>query len=98
MGVSSYWRFPTQKMEQVIKDGRVIQTRAGAVPQYKRYLDEMPGTPVQNLWTDIPVINNRSNESLGYPTQKPVSLLERIINSSSNPGDSMLDPFCGCGT
>ncbi len=58
----------------------------------------MPGVPVQNLWDDVPLINNRSNEALGYPTQKPVALLERIIETSSNPGDLVLDPFCGCGT
>jgi DNA modification methylase len=98
MGVSRYWRYSKEKMDDLIKQGRIIQTRHGAVPQYKRYLDEMPGQPVQNLWTDIPVINNRSKEMLGYPTQKPVALLERIIQASSNPGDVVLDPFCGCGT
>jgi hypothetical protein len=85
-------------MEELYRKGRIIQTRPGAVPQYKRYLDEMPGVPIQNIWTDVPVINNRSSEKLGYPTQKPEALLERIINSSSNPGDVVLDPFCGCGT
>src|SRR5205823_11383492 len=59
---------------------------------------EMPGVPTQNLWADVPVINNRSNEKLGYPTQKPEALLERIIKASSNEGDIVLDPFCGCGT
>lgn len=98
MGVSRYWRYSKEKMEQLIADGRVIQTRPGAVPQYKRYLDEMPGVPAQNLWTDIKPINNRSRELLGYPTQKPVALLERILKASSNPGDVVLDPFCGCGT
>ena len=58
----------------------------------------MPGVPVQNLWDDISVINNRSNEVLGYPTQKPLALLERIVQASSNEGDVVLDPFCGCGT
>jgi site-specific DNA-methyltransferase (adenine-specific) len=58
----------------------------------------MPGVPVQNIWNDIPVINNRSGEMLPYPTQKPVALLERIISASSNEGDIVLDPFCGCGT
>ncbi len=58
----------------------------------------MPGAPVQNLWDDLPVLNNRSKEVLGYPTQKPLALLERIITASSNPGDIVLDPFCGCGT
>jgi site-specific DNA-methyltransferase (adenine-specific) len=58
----------------------------------------MPGMPIQNLWDDLPVLNNRSREVLGYPTQKPLALLERIISASSNPGDVVLDPFCGCGT
>jgi DNA modification methylase len=98
MGVTRYWRYSKDKMEQLIREGRVVQTRPGAVPQYKRYLDEMPGVPVQNVWTDVPVINNRSREKLGYPTQKPEGLLERIIKSSSNEGDVVLDPFCGCGT
>ncbi|CAG0959015.1 partial Modification methylase DpnIIB, partial [Gammaproteobacteria bacterium] len=98
MGVKRYWRYSQQKMEELIKQGRVIQTRPGAVPQYKRYLDEMPGVPVQNLWDDISVINNRSKEALGYPTQKPLALLERMLNASSNPNDVVLDPFCGCGT
>jgi DNA modification methylase len=98
MGVSRYWRFTKEKMQKLIDQGRIIQTRPGAVPQYKRYLDEMPGALVQSLWTDLPVLNNRSKEVLGYPTQKPVALLERIISASSNPGDLVLDPFCGCGT
>ncbi len=98
MGVTRYWRYSKEKMEKLIAEGRVIQTRPGAVPQYKRYLDEMPGVGVQNLWDDLPNINNRSNEMLGYGTQKPEALLERIINASSNEGDVVLDPFCGCGT
>src|SRR5918911_4825342 len=98
MGVSRYWRYSKEKMEELIRQGRVIQTRPGAVPQYKRYLDEMPGVPVQNLWDDVPALNNRSREVLGYPTQKPLALLERILAASSNPGDVVLDPFCGCGT
>ena len=98
MGVTRYWRYSREKMEALIKAGRIIQTRPGAVPQYKRYLDEMPGVATQNIWTDISSINNRAKEQLGYPTQKPVALLERIIGASSNPGDIVLDPFCGCGT
>jgi DNA methylase/restriction endonuclease len=85
-------------MDELLRQGRIVQTRPGAVPQYKRYLDEMPGVPLQNVWIDVPVINNRSREKLGYPTQKPEALLERIISASSNPGDIVLDPFCGCGT
>ena len=98
MGVTRYWRYKKENMEELIRQGRVIQTRPGAVPQYKRYLDEMPGVPVQSLWDDLPLINNRSNEGLGYPTQKPESLLERLIRTSSDEGDVVLDPFCGCGT
>jgi DNA modification methylase len=98
LGVARHWRYGKERMEELLREGRIIQTRPGAVPQYKRYLDEMPGVPLQNIWTDIPVINNRSSEKLGYPTQKPLALLERIIQASSNEGDVVLDPFCGCGT
>jgi DNA modification methylase len=98
MGVKRHWRFAKEKMDELITSGRIVQTRPGAVPQYKRYLDEMPGVPLQNIWDDIPIINNRSNEFLGYPTQKPLQLLERIILSSSNENDIVLDAFCGCGT
>jgi DNA modification methylase len=98
MGVTRAWRYSKERMEELLAQGRIVQTRPGAVPQYKRYLDEMPGVPVQNIWTDIQPINNRSLEVLGYPTQKPLALLERIIQTSSNPGDVVLDPFCGCGT
>lgn len=58
----------------------------------------MPGPVLTNVWTDIDPINSQAKERLGYPTQKPVALLERIIEASSNPGDVVLDPFCGCGT
>lgn len=98
MGVSRHWRYSRKKMQELLSEGRIVQTRPGAVPQYKRYLDEMPGVAVQNLWDDVPVINNRSKEVEGYPTQKPLALLERIITVSSNEGDLVLDPFCGCGT
>jgi hypothetical protein len=77
--------------------GRLVYTRSG-MPEYKRYLDEMPGVPLQDVWTDIAPINSQAQERLGYPTQKPEALLERIISASSNPGDVVLDPFCGCGT
>ena len=68
------------------------------MPEYKRYLDEMPGVPLQDLWDDIAPINSQAQERLGFPTQKPEALLERIILASSNEGDTVLDPFCGCGT
>jgi site-specific DNA-methyltransferase (adenine-specific) len=85
-------------MGGLVADGRIIQTKPGTVPQYKRYLDEMPGVPMQNLWDDIFPINSQAQERLGYPTQKPEALLERVITAASNEGDVVLDPFCGCGT
>lgn len=98
MGVSRHWRYSREVMDRLIAEGRVVQTRPGAVPQKKRFLDEMPGVPLQEIWADVPIINNRSKESLGYPTQKPLALLKRIVLASSNEGDVVLDPFCGCGT
>ncbi len=98
MGVTRYWRYSEERMAKLIDEGRIMQTRPGAVPAYKRYLDEMPGVPLQNLWTDIRPIGSQARERLGYPTQKPQALLERIIAASSNEGDVVLDPFCGCGT
>ena len=98
MGVTRYWRYSQDRMQELIEQGRVVQASPGAVPAYKRYLDEMPGVPLQNIWTDIGPIGARARERLGYPTQKPEALLERIISSSSNEGDVVLDPFCGCGT
>jgi site-specific DNA-methyltransferase (adenine-specific) len=67
-------------------------------PQLKRYLEDQEGGVMGTVWTDIPPLNSQAQERLGYPTQKPVALLERILNASSNPGDVVLDPFCGCGT
>ena len=98
MGVTRYWRYSQAKMNELITQGRIIQPSPGAVPRYKRYLDEMPGVPMQNLWDDISAINSQAQERLGYPTQKPETLLERIIKASSDEGDIVLDPFCGCGT
>lgn len=98
LGVTRYWRYSQERMQQLYDEGRIIQTGPGRVPQYKRYLDEMPGVAVQNDWDDILPLHAAHKEKLGYPTQKPVALLERILNASSNPGDVVLDPFCGCGT
>ena len=98
MGVTRYWRYTKEKMQALIEQGRVIQTQPGAVPAYKRYLDEMQGVPLQDVWTDINPIAAQAAERLGYPTQKPEALLERIVTASSNEGDVLLDPFCGCGT
>jgi len=98
MGVTRYWRYSREKMQQLIDAGLVVQTRPGAVPRRKLYLDEGKGVSVQSLWDDIPALHSQARERLGYPTQKPLALLERIVQASSNPGDVVLDPFAGCGT
>ena len=98
MGVSRYWRYSKKKMEELIDKGLVIQTNPGAVPRRKQYLDEGKGVSIQTLWDDISALQASDAERLGYPTQKPLALLERIIEASSNKGDIVLDPFCGCGT
>jgi DNA modification methylase len=92
-----YWAYSRAKMEEFSKAGRLVYTKSG-MPEYKRYLDEMPGRPVQDIWDDIPPVNSQAKERLGWATQKPLALLERVISISSNPGDIVLDPFCGCGT
>ena len=69
-----------------------------SVPAIKRHLDEMQGNPVDTIWDDVQPIQAHSKERVGYPTQKPLALLDRIIKASSNEGDVVLDPFCGCAT
>ncbi|HXF50284.1 MAG TPA: DNA methyltransferase [Dehalococcoidia bacterium] len=93
-----YWAYSREKMEEFERQGRLVYPKRGGVPRYKRYLDEMPGVPLQNLWDDIPPIHSASDERLGYPTQKPLGLLERVIRVGSDESDVVLDPFCGCGT
>ena len=92
-----HWAWTQERINQLIAEGRIVFTNTG-MPRYKRYSDDTPGRPLTDVWTDIPPINSQARERLGYPTQKPESLLERIINASSNEGDVVLDPFCGCGT
>lgn len=96
-GVTKIWRCPVDTMKELHAKGRIKYTRSGTA-EFIRYLDEMPGVPLQDVWTDISPINSQAQERLGYPTQKPEALLERIITASSNEGDVVLDPFCGCGT
>jgi site-specific DNA-methyltransferase (adenine-specific) len=98
MGVKRVWRWTRERMEEAAAQGIVVQTKHGAVPQLKRYLDEQEGRPIDSVWTDIPPINSQARERLGYPTQKPLARLERIIGASSNENDIVLDAFCGCGT
>jgi len=91
------WAYSKKNMADFAVQNRLYYTKSG-MPCYKRYLDEMPGVPLQDIWIDIPPISSQAAERLGYPTQKPEALLERIIKASSNEGDVVLDPFCGCGT
>lgn len=92
-----FWAYSKENMRQFATAGRLRHTFDG-MPEYKRYLDEMPGVPLQDLWTDITPIISGADERVGFQTQKPEALLQRIILSSSNEGDVVFDPFCGCGT
>ena len=98
LGVTRVWRWTKERMEEAYKQGIVVQTKPGGVPQLKRYLDEQEGRPIDTVWTDIPPINSQAQERLGYPTQKPLALLDRIIKASSIENEIVLDAFCGCGT
>lgn len=93
----THWRWTQENIDRLISEGKIGLTSKGK-PQYKRYLDEMPGRVVQSVWTDIPPVNSQAVESLGYPTQKPIPLIERMVNTSSNEGDIVCDFFCGSGT
>lgn len=99
------WRYKRETMQRMHDNGRIYYPRlangeldATKRPQVKRYINEMKGAGMGTIWADIPPINSQAAERLGYPTQKPLALLERIIAASSNPGDVVLDPFCGSGT
>jgi len=98
LGVKRVWRWTQKRMQEAYEKGLIIQSKPGAVPRLKRYLDEQEGMPIDSIWVDIPPIQSQSEERLGYPTQKPLALLDRIVNASSNPNDIVLDAFCGCGT
>jgi DNA modification methylase len=98
MGVTRYWRYSKKTMDKLIKDGMVVQSGPGRVPHRKQYLDAGRGVAIQTLWDDIEALGPSARERLGYPTQKPLALLDRIIKASSNPNDIVLDAFCGCGT
>lgn len=92
-----YWGVSEETMQRLDAEGRIYYTRNG-LPRLKNYLADMPGQLLQDVWTDLGPIHPNAKEKLGYPTQKPLALLERIITASSQPGDVVLDPFCGCGT
>lgn len=88
-----------ERMDELEKNGRIHWPKKdGGMPRLKVFPEDLPGTPLQDIWTDIKMMHNLAAERLGYPTQKPVELLKRIVQASSNEGDVVLDPFCGCGT
>jgi DNA modification methylase len=91
-----HWAYSRENMDRFLEEGRIVFRRTG-MPVYKRYLDEMPGVPLQDIWTDIR-LHAGSRERVGYPTQKPEALMERIIAASTDEDDVVLDAFCGCGT
>ena len=98
LGVTRFWRYNEEKMNDLLKQGRVVQTGPGRVPRYKRYLDESKGVAIGDSWSDISAVQGQSKERVGYPTQKPLALLHRIIQASSEKGGMVLDPFAGCAT
>lgn len=94
-----HWKFTTDHLDELDAEGRIYWPKKGSGwPQYKRYREELKGRAVGDIWDDIDKINPRAAERLGFPTQKPIALLERILAASSQEGDVVLDPFCGCGT
>lgn len=98
LGVTRYWRFRRDRMEELYRQGRIVQTSPGSVPSQKRFLDEMPGVPLQSIWDDVRPIQSQANERAEFPTQKPEALLDRILKLASRPGDLVLDCFIGSGT
>jgi len=98
LGVSGYWRYSKETMQQLYEQGLIVVSSTGGSLSRKKYLDEAPGKAVLDIWDDVTRIAPMSNERLDYPTQKPEGLLERMIVTSSNPGDLVLDCFVGSGT
>ena len=94
----NHWAYGIETLEKLDEEGRIYWSKRGGYPRLKVYLDEDKGTPVQAIWTDIGPVNSQATERVDYRTQKPLALLERILNASSNPGDLVLDCFCGSGT
>lgn len=98
LGVSRYWQYSKEKMQRLYDEGRIHQSKPGAVPRRKMYLDEAKGVPLQDIWTDIVPVQGAAKENTYYPTQKPTALLERILEVATNPGDIVFDCFMGSGT
>jgi DNA modification methylase len=98
LGVKRYWRYSEANMKKLYDEGKIVQTKPGAVPRLKRYLDEGKGVPLGSVWDDIGPVQGIGKERVGFPTQKPLKLMQRVIDISTEPGDIILDAFCGCGT
>jgi site-specific DNA-methyltransferase (adenine-specific) len=94
-----HWAYPPAELERLDAAGRIHwPQKPGGMPRLKQYPEDLKGVPLQDVWTDIRPLHNLAQERIGYPTQKPLALLDRIVRVSSNKGDVVLDPFCGCGT
>jgi site-specific DNA-methyltransferase (adenine-specific) len=101
IGAGRHWTKPPVELEKLAADGRIYFSQNGGTPRIKRYVKELTGVPIDSIWSDIPSLGNmgvRGKESVGFPTQKPLALLDRIIKASSKENDIVLDAFCGCGT
>jgi site-specific DNA-methyltransferase (adenine-specific) len=97
--IGRHWRVPIGQLDELDKVGKIFfPKKIGGIPRFKKYLDEAEGLLLQDIWIDIQPVHAHADEREGYPTQKAVKLLDRIISVSSNPNDLVLDPFCGCGT
>lgn len=94
----NHWKYARETLDDLDSHGRICWPKGSGFPAYKRYLDEMPGVPLQSVWTDIPPVNSQAHDRVGYDTQKPEALLERILRASTNEGDLVLDCVCGSGT
>lgn len=98
LGVTRYWQYSQANMQKLYEQGKIYQSKPGAVPRRKMYLDEAKGIPLQDIWTDIVPVQGASAENENYPTQKPLSLLERILSVATDLGDLVFDCFMGSGT
>ena len=96
--IGRHWTTTVDKLEELYEEGRIYLPEDGGWPRRVRYREESKGRAIGDVWEDIPPINMRARERIGYPTQKPIDLMKRIIQASSNLDDLVLDPFCGCGT
>ncbi len=98
LGVTRYWQYSKENMKRLYNEGKIYQSKEGSVPRRKMYLDEAKGIPLQDIWTDIVPVQGAARENEYYPTQKPLTLLERVLSVATSPGDLVFDCFMGSGT